>query len=110
MQTDFDGKFQYSAIVTVTINVSSTSPTMIYPNPVRDFTNIIPSSSFVDKEIIFEIFDLQGKKVYGTRTSDMESVHEHVFVFRRGELRAGIYFYRLGNSGGLVETGKLVLK
>jgi hypothetical protein len=58
----------------------------LYPNPVEDYLNI-DSSNTVIKNI--EVFNILGKKIYGTNSSDSLDMSSY---------SAGIYFVKINNT------------
>ncbi len=81
-QTDFDGKFTYSNIVP--INTGAQSTLTVYPNPAadNDAIKMIVPTNFIDKKVVIEVYDLQGRKAY---SSDIfvESGKENLTIIDR---------------------------
>lgn len=109
-QTDFNGAYIYSEIIPVTINTDHTFSSRVYPNPITDNANLVPGSAFADKTATFAITDINGKTVFIADLSELQSIHTNVYTFKRGNLKAGIYFYKISSSEEVTESGKLVLQ
>lgn len=74
----------------------------VYPNPfVHTATMEIEGDTF--KEIIFEVYDLNGKRLR------RETFHQDVFTIQKGTLSKGMYFYSVKGDGQLLNTGKIVI-
>ncbi|WP_192820773.1 T9SS type A sorting domain-containing protein [Rufibacter sp. LB8] len=107
-QIDFDGKFEYSKIITVTQNSSaaeSITITSVHPNP---FQNRVALQFSLQAEANVEVslLDLNGKTFYSktikAKTGDQEHILENM-----GNLANGIYFIKVV-SNGQVAVQKLV--
>ena len=87
-QVDFDGGYEYSEIVS--INLEMGSDITVFPNPVREKTQIqlgvIYPNSFI------EIISTTGQVVREIR---VENSVQEIFM---GDLPSGIYFFRLNNN------------
>jgi len=78
-QVDFDGRFEYSKIVSAKINSMRSSVGIFYPNPANDFSNL-DFDSKDDENIVVEVFDALGQKVF---TKDF-------YLEKRGQLKLPI--------------------
>ena len=92
-QTDFDGKFEYSKIVVVTIE--NLSQINIYPNPFKNnFTIQLSLESSYPMNI--EIIDYLGRIVY---KSVVNNVTENIEVsLEEQKLSSGTYFIKIFNE------------
>ncbi|MCZ6900050.1 MAG: T9SS type A sorting domain-containing protein, partial [Bacteroidetes bacterium] len=64
-QTDFDGSFTYSYVVSVQINENLSAALIIIPNPAnRNELRVKLQSFALDSEITIEIMDINGKSLY----------------------------------------------
>jgi len=124
-QIDFDGNFEYSKIVEVTIEAPTEfSLSQNYPNPFNPTTKIkytIPtphvSSPLVKgrtKEgfVTLKIYDVLGNEV-ATLVNEEKPAGEYEVEFTVGQdsspdVSSGIYFYQL-TAGDFVQTKKMVL-
>ncbi len=79
----------------------------IYPNPVISSSTI----NFSLKEnsgVSLKVYSITGRLV-GEYINAEYPVGNHSFIFNRGSLKNGIYFYKM-EAKGVVETRKMVLK
>lgn len=82
-QTDFDGSFEYSELISVNNTVGSAADVVLYPNPNNGNFRLHSGS---DTDIAFRVFDMQGRVVYASVLSPMA-----VNSYNIPELTAGIY-------------------
>ncbi|MFA7419267.1 MAG: T9SS type A sorting domain-containing protein [Melioribacteraceae bacterium] len=93
-QIDFDGKFEYSIVAEV--NVEVPGKLVLYqnmPNPFNPTTEIkfaLPKVSNVE----LSIYNMLGEKVE-TLASGMMNAGEHKVSFNATNLSSGVYFYKL---------------
>jgi len=119
-QIDYDGSFEYSKIVEVTIeSPNEFSLSQNYPNPFNPSTKIkftIPtppvSSPLVKgrtKEgfVSLKVYDVLGNEV-ATLVNEEKPSGEYEVEFRAEGLPSGIYFYQL-RAGDFTKTQKMVL-
>lgn len=110
-QTDYDGSSTYSQVVMINNSFETTSPMMVYPNPMTEYSLISLSPAMKNAgSVHFELYDVVGKKIMDTQLSRLSSVAENVFRFEKGNLVPGTYFYRLINNGEKMSEGKLVVQ
>ena len=106
-QIDFDGSFNYSKIVEVTIESQKKfSLSQNYPNPFNPATSIqyaLGNKQFVS----LKIYDVLGNEV-ATLVSEEKPAGEYEVEFAGSGLPSGIYFYQL-KVGNYIETKKMVL-
>jgi hypothetical protein len=116
-QIDFDGTFEYSNIIDVTVD----TPTMFsleqnYPNPFNPTTKIkfeIPGQARNDNtQVTLKVYDILGNEV-ATLVNEQKPAGTYEVEFAVGQdsspdISSGIYFYQL-KVGSLVETKKMVL-
>ncbi len=92
-QTDFDGKFTYSQIVSISNFNHADGAFTLFPNPANQFINIYWSSFSEDdmEEGIYkaELMDISGKVIKSAEVSGLE---QQMNVSR---IPAGIYFMRI---------------
>lgn len=100
-QTDIDGNFTYSGIVSLNLKISDEAPALsVYPNPCRSSESmIINISSFrtLENFLTIRLFDLSGKEVLkkeirginGTFISGMNDFQN---------LKPGIYYIKAGDD------------
>jgi hypothetical protein len=106
-QIDYDGSFEYSEIVEVSISLPGKfSLEQNYPNPFNPATSIqfaIGSRQFVS----LKVFDVLGNEVT-TLVSEEKPAGRYEITFDARNLASGIYYYKL-ISGKYAETKKMIL-
>jgi hypothetical protein len=104
-QTDFDGQFAYSDVKSVTFGPYGF--VQVYPNPTTEQAHI--EVSHPGKDIKLEVFDMNGRQVYG-RTFETEYAGKtQVLSFNAKEiLPVGMYMVSI-NTNGNEYRKKLVL-
>ncbi|MGK0364529.1 MAG: hypothetical protein ACI85O_001586 [Saprospiraceae bacterium] len=98
-QTDFDGQFEYSEMVSAEIRNAISID--IFPNPTASELTIITPLDFTEGEI--RLFDTSGRLVIST------SVNERNYL-NLSDLSSGIYFFRLLDKNGNVVAEDKVRK
>lgn len=76
----------------------------VFPNPANDDWTIAIAETVTPIDYFFEMFDISG------RILRREQLTAQLNKFERGELNAGIYFYRLLKEKNTVNTGKIILE
>ncbi len=100
-ETDIDGKYSYSKIVSVR-NENKNADYEVYPNPANNFLNINSPHSTMN-EISVEIFDAAGKRV--CYTNNMKSpVRMNI-----SDLSEGIYILKIHEENA-IEFKKIFVK
>lgn len=116
-QIDFDGKFEYSDEIEVSID----SPTKFvleqnHPNPFNPSTTIRYKVQAASR-VTLKVFDALGREV-ATLVDEFQQAgnYNSQFSIRNYQLSSGVYFYRLqavnpsaGSGQGFSETKKFVL-
>jgi hypothetical protein len=111
-QIDYDGSFEYSKIVEVTIEAPTKfSLSQNYPNPFNPSTNIefrIADFGFVS----LKVYDVLGNEV-ATLVDEEKPAGEYEVKFTVGQdsspdISSGIYFYQL-KVGSFVQTKKMMV-
>ncbi len=106
-QIDPNGKFEYSSVVNVSIDVPANfAVAQNYPNPFNPTTVInyqLPISGYVT----LKVFDMLGREV-ATLVNEKKVAGNYSVTFNGNALSSGVYFYQL-RSGSFVETKKLTL-
>jgi len=117
-QIDYDGSFEYSKIVEVTIEAPTEfSLSQNYPNPFNPSTKIkftlTPSLSLGERvsegrvRATLKVYDVLGNEV-ATLVNEEKPEGEYEIEFSGSELPSGIYFYQL-SAGDFIKTKKMVL-
>jgi hypothetical protein len=114
-QIDFDGTFEYSNIIEVTVD----APTKFvlernYPNPFNPTTKIkytvptvIASIAMQFQLITLKVYDLLGREV-AVLVNEEKPADTYEVGFDATALPSGIYFYQL-KAGNFIETKKMIL-
>jgi hypothetical protein len=100
MKTDDDGNIFVGTDENET--KIKTTEAILYPNPAQDF--IIVDFSLLYKTATLQLIDLAGRTVLERA---LTSNHQQVDI---SGVPAGAYVYRIFNSKGLEESGKLVVE
>jgi len=106
-QIDFDGSFEYSNSIEVTIDIlTKFSLGQNYPNPFNPTTSIeysISSRQFVT----LKVYDVLGNEIV-TLANEEKSAGTYEVDFDAAELTSGVYFYQL-KASDQVFTRKMIL-
>ena len=108
-QIDTDGKFEYSAVVEVTVEAPADfSLNQNYPNPFNPST-IINYELPMNSHVTLKVYDVLGKEV-ATLVNTMQNAGRYTLNFSTSQygMSSGIYFYRL-NAGNYSELKKMVV-
>jgi phosphatidylserine/phosphatidylglycerophosphate/cardiolipin synthase-like enzyme len=93
-QVDYDGKFEYSSVVTVTFDRPETFELLQnYPNPFNPTTTITYQVAALS-HVQLKVYDMTGQEVL-TLTNEMKEPGTYHITFDAGSLSSGIYLYRL---------------
>jgi len=107
-QVDFDGAFEYSPIVEISVRLGSAYQlSKAYPNPFN------PQSTFRltvsrDQEVHITLHDLLGKEVGLIHSGLMAGQQEQYFVIDGSGLPSGTYLYRV-NGEFFSTSGRVLL-
>jgi hypothetical protein len=97
-ESNYKSTLLYSPVNVTSANQLNTEISSVYPNPCSEsFSLTIPGSY---SRINFELFDLQGRKLFSKAIGSGEKVNMEGF-------RSGMYLYKL-YMDGKVQDGKLV--
>lgn len=95
-QIDYNGSFEYSDIVEVTLLPNDLTLSQNFPNPFNPTTTIsftIPEKDFVT----LKVFDLNGQEISTLIKSTMDGGSYNI-NFDAGKLPSGVYIYSLSTS------------
>ena len=116
-QIDFDGTFEYSNIIEVTVDAPAIfSLEQNYPNPFNPTTKIkyeIPGQARnYNTQVTLKVYDILGNEV-ATLVNEQKPAGTYDVEFVVGQdsrpnISSGIYIYQLG-AGSFVQTKKMVL-
>ena len=105
-QIDYDGSFNYSKIVIVSVPAEGYSLEQNYPNPFNPTTKIrfeLPVDGFVT----IKIFDTFGQKVT-TILNEFKKANAYEINFNASNLASGVYIYRM-QVNNYLESKMMVL-
>jgi len=107
-QTDYDGKFSYSKIVSVDNSNITTFDFNVYPNPasVNSEINLTLSGIESEKEIVVVLRDVLGKECY---TKTFITTADNIYTINQSNLIPGIYYVVASNNNKLFSK-KIVIK
>ena len=94
-QVDFDGKSQYSNVISVNVNCQEAPQASVFPNPVVKELNVKLPSLWEGDAVTIEFYNEQGKLV---RTEQVQKVTDLELQFNIGDLPTGIYNLKLTNN------------
>jgi hypothetical protein len=99
-QTDFDGKYKYSKIISVSCNKTNANSIIVYPNPAS--YNVSFEYLGNSKSLPLEIINAKGQIIYtGTITNKIN--------LPTNELLPGIYFVKITTDYEVL-TGKFIIE
>lgn len=98
-QTDFDGTFTYSKVVSAT--VTTLQGTLVYPNPITA-NWYVKFSGEAGEHKLLEVFDLTGRKLMEHRTHG-----EQLIELSRQGIPNGSYILRTTTNGNTVDLMKI---
>ena len=100
-QTDFDGRYAYAEVRPILLNQNNSSGFSIYPNPASSYFYIHFDGESAG--VHFNVFDVNGKRVLETGTSDLDV--NGLYKINTDNLESGIYFIVSSNG----QRQKLIL-
>ena len=104
-QIDFDGKFNYTSVVSIRFADKDNLSVSFYPNPTKGKI-VVLSESTISERASLNIFDLNGKLMKSiTLTAQMANSNISVDV---SDLSKGLYLISLNNNGA-IKTSKLLI-
>lgn len=104
-QTDFNGTFNYSNVISVSTLPSEYLLMQNYPNPFNPDTRIeysIPKDEFVT----LKLFDIKGEEVASLLAENQQAGYYSISV-NGNKLTGGVYFYQL-KAGNFIQTKKFI--
>jgi hypothetical protein len=108
-QTDFDGKFTYSGIISILLNTESGSGIEILsasPNPFKNDV-FLSFSSISDGPALMKLYDMNGKLVKVQETEAMEGINT-LTLSDNASLPKGMYFINVEMNNVKTKIVKLV--
>ena len=106
-QTDYDGKFKYSAVISSNCAQSITiEPTVsAYPNPFNGML-FFEANNLNEDNLVIQIFDMLGKQIEIKEVKNIMG-NNVTFSLDLSKYVVGVYYYRF-TSGSSVKTGKII--
>ena len=105
-QIDFDGSFEYSDIIEVSIGTNMYQLEQSYPNPFNPQT-LIPYTLPTRSHVTLEVFNLLGQKIQ-TLVNEEQAAGAYSVLFKAENLSNGTYLYRI-TAGTFSETRSMML-
>lgn len=102
----------YSGNFSASVNeLTLNRTTLIYPNPFNKTATLEIKSFIGNKAIDLFIYNLMGQEVrhlpFSKQTTNQESIR---FIIERGDLKDGIYFYKVKSESEIIGNGKLIIE
>jgi hypothetical protein len=85
-------------------NIVSSDIINVYPNPFSESLTLQVSSAAKETNYIFEIYNLMGQEVLRS------PINQQKIVIQRGNLSAGIFFYKIESHQEVIQTGKIIVQ
>jgi hypothetical protein len=105
-QVDYNGKFEYSKKVEVTVIPNVFSLEQNFPNPFNPSTKINYTLPF-DSKVTLEIYNITGKKI-GQLVNEEQSAGYYSVDFNSSSFNkrfvSGVYFYRINATNKIDGT------
>jgi type IX secretion system substrate protein len=108
-QIDFDGAYEYSNTVVVTIAPTSADVLYNFPNPFNPTTNISFNLQ-TDDIVSLSVFNASGQKVADIYEDEKLSAGYYTASFNGSDLPSGTYFYRLSTSDATTMNSMVLSK
>lgn len=107
-QVDFDGKFNYSNILSVDINGSLTFElNQSFPNPSRGSSTITYSIP-VKTQVVLAVYDMQGRVISVLQNGE-RAAGKYAVTVPANLLKPGVYYYKL-EAGDFKSTRKMIIQ
>ena len=101
-QTDFNGKYSISNIISIDYKNQFSDEIKIFPNPFNQFLNVEFSNISEIENVEFSVFNLLGNEIIKTKITT-QSIN-----FDTTNFKNGTYFYSISKNGKLLKSGKIV--
>ncbi|OFY24925.1 MAG: hypothetical protein A2W98_03870 [Bacteroidetes bacterium GWF2_33_38] len=98
-QTDFDGEFSISNVISIDYKKQFINEIKVFPNPFNQFLNV--EISEIDN-VEFSIFNLLGNEIIKTKITTQST------NFDTNKFKNGTYFYSISKNGKLLKSGKII--
>lgn len=107
-QTDFDGRYSYSDIITINNAVDSHGNIIPFPNPVTNNNFNLEFSGFGDEDVLVVVRDIQGKQFY-SKVHAVRDHHQIAAIDLEDRLAPGTYLVIASSVDSYVSC-KLIVK
>ncbi|HWY33535.1 MAG TPA: T9SS type A sorting domain-containing protein, partial [Nitrosopumilaceae archaeon] len=99
------GFYLLSSVVTGVSEPILSSEITLYPNPFNVSTILKINPDLIQEKATFEIYDITGREV------ELQNLipNKKEYIIERGNMKEGIYFYKLINSHEIIGKGKLII-
>lgn len=108
-QTDFDGKYTYSALVSIENSNTENNLLNVFPNPSSNGIISITIQGNKSEQVTVRLIDLLGKVVYATRVELSNDGVSTITMDELPEIVPGIYQVMAIKNNGLF-TGKVLMQ
>lgn len=101
-QTDFDGEFSISNIISIDYKNQFLDEIKIFPNPFNQFLNVEFTDISEIENTEFSVYNLLGNEIIKTKITQQST------NFNTNNLKNGTYFYSISKNGKLLKNGKII--
>lgn len=101
---DFDGKEQFSKVVSLQRATGTGLIQAILPNPTSSFIEILFQPEYDDK-VVYSIMDITGK-IWKSEVGSALGNSENTFMMNMSDLNSGLYFVNI-RGGGINQNEKI---
>jgi len=95
-QIDFDGRFEYSNIMSVNFQPGELNISEFYPNPSKNGLVNLDFFASDDSSVEVVVYDLSGQQVFQQKYSVVEGQNQLSFNF--ATVKNGLYWVKIGND------------
>ena len=108
-QTDFDGKFAFSKIITVSFAYDNEANVAIYPNPTSSNINMYFDGFVNDNKVEMSIYSVNGKRVLTKAIPLSKNGDGNISMNIEQLLPAGVYIVRIIGENNII-TNKIIIE
>lgn len=101
-QTDLDGEYTYSDLISIDFSLRLSYEFNIYPNPFSSYTIITIKNEILLNKVELRMYNVLGEEVMNTTITKQSTTLE------TNDFPSGIYFYEIINNNETIQTGKLI--
>ncbi|MDP2363802.1 MAG: T9SS type A sorting domain-containing protein, partial [Ignavibacteria bacterium] len=106
-QIDYDGSYEYSNVIEVSVPLNNFKLYQNYPNPFNPITTIkfaVPQKTFIN----VSLYDIKGEKINDLVNEEKER-GIYSIEFNSKNLSSGVYLYRMTSFDGYNSSKKLII-